>query len=85
VGGGKTRISQRTKANTEDTFGPVVKQLLRKLADAAEARLEAGHALRGQGRTLDSQGLSVGQRGVVRLSELARAGTFDQKVSHRRR
>jgi hypothetical protein len=78
---GKTRVTQFTRAKTQDAFGSVLNQLIRKLSDAAEARIEVGQALRGKGWTLGAQGLTVDGRGTVRLSELARVGLFENNIS----
>ncbi|WP_338270225.1 hypothetical protein [Corallococcus caeni] len=79
--GYKTLFFQLTEANTQDTFGPVLDQLLHKLADAASARLGAGDALRGQGWTLENRGLILDGQDAVPLRELARVSSFDDKVS----
>ena len=78
---GRSRVSQFAKAGQQDTFAPVLNQLLTELADSAEGRLKTGNPLRGKGWSLDSHGLDVGHQGAVRLSALAGVGDFDHKVS----
>ncbi|RKG78921.1 hypothetical protein D7W79_11710 [Corallococcus exercitus] len=74
-------VFQRTQANTRDTFGPVLDQLLQRLADAAKAKIEAGDVLHGQGWMLGSQELIVASHGAMPLRALTHIGTFDRKVS----
>jgi hypothetical protein len=79
--GGKSRVSHFSATDTQDTFGPILAELLKKLADAAQARLETGATLEGKGWRLDSHGLQVGGEAPVPLRELAGVGMFEDKVS----
>lgn len=79
--GGKSRVSHFAATGTQDTFGPILAELLKRLADAAEARLETGTPLEGKGWQLDSHGLHVGGQAPVPLRELAGVGMFENRVS----
>ncbi len=78
---GPRQVSQFARTDEEDTFAPVLSLLLRKLSDAADARLKAGTPLQGKGWVLDSHGLHVGDGGPVRLGDLAGVGMFENRVS----
>lgn len=78
---GRGHVIHFAEATEQDTFGPVVQQVLGKLADAAQGRLGTGASLEGKGWRLDSHGLSVRGQPSLRLGELAGVATFENKVS----
>jgi hypothetical protein len=79
--GGRRRAAQFAAADTEDFFAPMLAEVLGKLADAAEARLQKGTPLEGKGWRLDSRGLHVGEEQPVPLNRLAGVSMFENKVS----
>ncbi|MFL5356075.1 hypothetical protein [Archangium sp.] len=79
--GGNRRAAQFASADAEDFFAPMLVEMLGKLADAAEARLQKGAPLEGKGWRLDSRGLHVGEQAPVQLSKLAGVAMFENKVS----
>lgn len=79
--GGKSRVAQFAAPDAEDTFVPLLGELLGKLADAAEARLQKGTPLEGKGWRLDSRGLHVDEQQPIRLNQLGGTAMFENNVS----
>lgn len=81
---GKISFDQLALDNHPDTLSPLLDAVVARLAEAAEGRARSGDALRGQGWTLQNQGVSLASRPdlpPVPLSQITETALFEGNIS----